>query len=82
MIHFLKNRKSKEDDIYWDVVYPHKDVNRWKHIGRLFSFDQSSYENLFSKEESFWKEFIDAKPGVKHDVTDWFGSKYKKNNKL
>ena len=55
VIHFLKNWKTKEDDIDWDVVYPHEDVKRWKYIGRLFSFDQSSYANLFSKEECFWK---------------------------
>ena len=58
--------------------FPHKDVKRWKHIGLLFSFDQSSYANLFSKEECFWKEWIDAKSGINHDVSDWFGSKLKK----
>ena len=82
MLHFLRNRKPKEDDIDWDVVYLHEEVKRWKQIGSLFSFDQRSYVNFFSKEECFWKEWIDAKPCINHDVTDWFGSKYKKNNKL
>ena len=48
VIDFLNSRKSKEDDIDWDVVYPHEDVKKWKQCECLFSFDQSPLENLFS----------------------------------
>ena len=47
VIQFLKNRKLKEDEIDWDVIYPHDNFKRWKCCLHLFSFIQSHLEKLF-----------------------------------
>ena len=37
--------------------------------------DWSYLTKLFPKGEDFWKELIDTKPDINHDVTHWFGNK-------
>ena len=78
VIQFLKNRKTKKDEIGWDVIYPHHNFKRWKGCENLFSFSQSHLVKLFPKGEDFWNDWVNVKTDVNHDFTNWFGNKYKK----